>query len=56
MDMTGKVVMPGLIDMHYHVTTGAMRYRRDAAGHLDTRAGSRFAGDGDPRRAHRAPG
>jgi imidazolonepropionase-like amidohydrolase len=36
LDLTGQVVMPGLVDMHYHVTTGAMRYRRDAAGRLDS--------------------
>jgi imidazolonepropionase-like amidohydrolase len=36
MDMTGRVIMPGLVDMHYHVTTAAMRYRRDAAGRLDS--------------------
>lgn len=36
LDLTGQVVMPGLIDMHYHVTTGAMRYRRDSAGRLDS--------------------
>ena len=35
-DLTGHVVMPGLIDMHYHNTTGAMRYRRSAAGRLDS--------------------
>jgi imidazolonepropionase-like amidohydrolase len=43
MDMTGQVVMPGLIDMHYHVTTGAMRYRRDAAGRLDSTWDRRLA-------------
>ena len=32
----GAVVMPGLVDMHYHVVTGAMRYRRTAAGALDS--------------------
>jgi imidazolonepropionase-like amidohydrolase len=36
LDLTGQVVIPGLVDMHYHVTTGAMRYRRDAAGRLDS--------------------
>ncbi len=36
LDLTGKVVTPGFIDMHYHVTTGAMRYRRDSAGALDS--------------------
>ncbi|HEU4474482.1 MAG TPA: amidohydrolase family protein [Gemmatimonadales bacterium] len=36
LDLTGHVVTPGFIDMHYHVTTGAMRYRRDAAGKLDS--------------------
>jgi imidazolonepropionase-like amidohydrolase len=35
-DLTGRVVTPGFIDMHYHVTTGAMRYRRDSAGSLDS--------------------
>jgi imidazolonepropionase-like amidohydrolase len=35
-DLTGQVVTPGFIDMHYHVITGAMRYRRDAAGKLDS--------------------
>jgi imidazolonepropionase-like amidohydrolase len=35
-DLTGRVVTPGFIDMHYHVITGAMRYRRDAAGKLDS--------------------
>ena len=43
LDMTGRVVMPGLIDMHYHVTTGAMRYRRDAAGRLDSTYDRRLA-------------
>jgi imidazolonepropionase-like amidohydrolase len=43
MDMTGQVVMPGLVDMHYHVTTGAMRYRRDAAGRLDSTYDRRLA-------------
>jgi imidazolonepropionase-like amidohydrolase len=35
--------MPGLVDMHYHVTTGAMRYRRDAAGRLDSTYDRRLA-------------
>jgi imidazolonepropionase-like amidohydrolase len=35
-DLAGRVVTPGFIDMHYHVTTGAMRYRRTAAGALDS--------------------
>jgi hypothetical protein len=43
MDLTGQVVMPGLVDMHYHVTTGAMRYRRDAAGRLDSTYDRRLA-------------
>jgi hypothetical protein len=43
MELTGHVVMPGLIDMHYHVTTGAMRYRRDAAGRLDSTYDRRLA-------------
>ena len=43
MDLTGKVVTPGLIDMHYHVTTGAMRYRRDSAGRLDSTYDRRVA-------------
>jgi imidazolonepropionase-like amidohydrolase len=34
--LDGAVVMPGLVDMHYHVVTGAMRYRRTAAGALDS--------------------
>ncbi len=42
-DLTGQVVMPGLVDMHYHVTTGAMRYRRDAAGRLDSTYDRRLA-------------
>jgi imidazolonepropionase-like amidohydrolase len=36
LDLPGHVVTPGFVDMHYHVTTGAMRYRRDAAGALDS--------------------
>ena len=36
LDLPGHVVTPGFIDMHYHVTTGAMRYRRDDAGTLDS--------------------
>jgi imidazolonepropionase-like amidohydrolase len=36
LDLTGQVVIPGLIDMHYHLTTGAMRYRRDSAGRPDS--------------------
>jgi imidazolonepropionase-like amidohydrolase len=43
MDLTGQVIMPGLVDMHYHVTTGAMRYRRDAAGRLDSTYDRRLA-------------
>jgi imidazolonepropionase-like amidohydrolase len=35
-DLAGYVVTPGFIDMHYHVTTGAMRYRRTASGALDS--------------------
>jgi imidazolonepropionase-like amidohydrolase len=36
LDLSGGVVTPGYIDTHYHVTTGAMRYRRHAAGGLDS--------------------
>ena len=43
LDLTGQVVMPGLVDMHYHVTTGAMRYRRDSAGRLDSTYDRRVA-------------
>ena len=43
MDLTGRVVTPGFVDMHYHVTTGAMRYRRDAAGRLDSTYDRRLA-------------
>ncbi len=43
LDLTGKVVTPGFIDMHYHVTTGAMRYRRDSAGRLDSTYDRRLA-------------
>jgi imidazolonepropionase-like amidohydrolase len=43
MDLTGRVVTPGFIDMHYHVTTGAMRYRRDSAGKLDSTYDRRLA-------------
>jgi imidazolonepropionase-like amidohydrolase len=35
-DARGKYVLPGFIDMHYHVNTIAMRYRRSAAGQLDS--------------------
>jgi len=43
MDLTGRVVTPGFVDMHYHVTTGAMRYRRDASGRLDSTYDRRLA-------------
>lgn len=36
LDLRGLYVTPGFIDMHYHVTTSAMRYRRDSAGTLDS--------------------
>ena len=36
LDLSGAVVTPGYIDTHYHVTTAAMRYRRNAAGALDS--------------------
>src|SRR5688572_6160749 len=36
LDLRDRVVTPGFIDMHYHVITGAMRYRRNAAGALDS--------------------
>ena len=36
LDLRDRVVIPGFIDMHYHVITGAMRYRRNAAGALDS--------------------
>ena len=36
LDLRGRVVTPGFIDMHYHVTTGAMRYRRNGDGTLDS--------------------
>ncbi len=36
LDLRDRVVIPGFVDMHYHVTTGAMRYRRTAAGALDS--------------------
>jgi imidazolonepropionase-like amidohydrolase len=42
-DLSGRVVTPGFVDMHYHVTTGAMRYRRDAAGKLDSTYDRRLA-------------
>jgi imidazolonepropionase-like amidohydrolase len=42
-DLSGLVVTPGFIDMHYHVTTGAMRYRRDGAGALDSTYDRRLA-------------
>jgi imidazolonepropionase-like amidohydrolase len=42
-DLGGRVVTPGFVDMHYHVTTGAMRYRRDAAGKLDSTYDRRLA-------------
>ena len=35
-DLARRIVLPGFIDMHYHVTTGAMRYRRTPAGALDS--------------------
>ena len=35
-DLAGRTVTPGFIDMHYHVTTGAMRYHRTTAGALDS--------------------
>jgi len=34
--LPGRVVAPGFIDMHLHVVTSAMRYRRDSAGRLDS--------------------
>ena len=43
MDLAGQVVMPGMVDMHYHITTGAMRYRRDSAGTLDSTYDRRLA-------------
>ncbi|HWN18992.1 MAG TPA: amidohydrolase family protein [Gemmatimonadales bacterium] len=36
LDLRNHFVTPGFIDMHYHVTTGAMRYRRTPAGALDS--------------------
>ena len=36
LDLPEHVVTPGFVDVHYHVTTGAMRYRRDASGALDS--------------------
>ena len=42
-DLSGLVVTPGFIDLHYHVTTGAMRYRRDSAGALDSTYDRRLA-------------
>jgi imidazolonepropionase-like amidohydrolase len=43
LDLTGRTVTPGFTDMHYHVTTGAMRYRRDSAGNLDSTYDRRLA-------------
>lgn len=43
LDLRGRVVTPGFVDMHYHVTTGAMRYRRDAGGVLDSSYDRRLA-------------
>jgi imidazolonepropionase-like amidohydrolase len=42
-DLAGQVVMPGLVDMHYHVATGAMRYRRDATWSLAARPFGRMS-------------
>ncbi len=36
LNLKNHFVTPGFIDMHYHVTTGAMRYRRDPGGVLDS--------------------
>jgi imidazolonepropionase-like amidohydrolase len=36
LDLPGHVVIPGLVDVHFHVTTAAMRYRRSASGGLDS--------------------
>jgi imidazolonepropionase-like amidohydrolase len=36
LDLENRVVTAGFIDMHYHVTTGAMRYTRNAGGALDS--------------------
>ena len=36
LDGEGRYVIPGLVDMHYHLTTGAMRYSRNDAGALDS--------------------
>ena len=36
LELRGRFVTPGFIDMHYHVTTGAMRYRRGPEGALDS--------------------
>jgi imidazolonepropionase-like amidohydrolase len=43
MNVRGMYVLPGFIDMHYHVTTGAMRYRRSPAGRLDSMYDRRLA-------------
>ena len=43
MNVRGMYVVPGFIDMHYHVTTGAMRYRRNSAGRLDSMYDRRLA-------------
>jgi imidazolonepropionase-like amidohydrolase len=43
MNVRGMYVLPGFIDMHYHVTTGAMRYRRNSAGRLDSMYDRRLA-------------
>ncbi len=36
LDLRDRVVTPGFIDMHYHVITGAMRYRRNPEDALDS--------------------
>ncbi len=41
--LPGRVVTPGFIDMHLHVATSAMRYRRNGAGRLDSSYDARVA-------------